>query len=200
MCTVVSVVWLYYNSNRRCQVELWSPKDFSYGFILLPGGWVSRTYLYRLQETSHHLIMIPVPQCESSFIHHIIAATATSSSKSDPHACVEIACLSIGLMALHTTTTAYQMQTPYQIPHVAEPVTIVLADQAPLNAEGDQCICGIPPNASIHVKAVSLSSSRRITNNSNPLLSTKLFLVIGTVLRRAISKLFNIWVFLLYVQ
>ena len=178
---------IYYNSYRRCQVELWSPKDFSYGFILFPEGWVSRAYLYRLQETSHHLIMIPVPQCKCSFIHHIIAATATSSSKSDSHAYLEIACLLIGVMALHTTTKTYQMQTPYQIPHLAEPVAIVLADQAPLNAEGDQCICGVPPNASIHVKAVSLSSSRRITN-SITILSTELFLIIGTVLRRAISK------------
>ena len=98
------------------------------------------------------------------FIHpsHIIAATATSSSKSDPHAYLEIAFLLTVVMALHTTTTAYQV--PYLIPHVAEPVAIVLDDQAPMNAEGDQCICGVPPNASIHVKAVSLSSSRRITN------------------------------------
>ena len=121
------------------------------------------------------------------FIHpsHIIVATATSSSKSDPHAYLEIAFLLIGVMALHTTTTTYQV--PYQIPHVAEPVAIVLDDQPPLNAEDDQCIiCGVPPNASIHVKAVSLSSSRRITN-SNTILSTKLFLLIGSVLRRAIS-------------
>ena len=120
---------------------------------------------------------------------HIIVATATSSSKSDPHAYLEVDCLLIGVMALHTTTTAYQM--PYQIPHVAEPVAIVLDDQAPLSAEGDQCICGVPPNASIHVKAVSLSSSRRITNSNNALLSTKLFLVIGTVLRRAITNNFT---------
>ena len=99
------------------------------------------------------------------FIHpsHIIVATATSSSKSDPHAYLEITCLLIGVMELHTTTTTYQV--PYQIPHVAEPVAIVLDDQAPLNAEGDQSICGVPPNASIHVKAVSLSSSRRITDS-----------------------------------
>ena len=67
-------------------------------------------------------------------------------------------------MALHTTTTAYQV--PYQMPHVAEPVAIVLADQAPLNAEGDPCNWGVPPNASNKVKAVSLSSSRRITTTN----------------------------------
>ena len=140
--------------------------------------------------SSYHPIMIPVQQCNCAFVHHIIVATATSSSKSDPHAYLEIACLLIVVMALHTTTTAYQM--PYQIPHVAEPVAIVLDDQAPLSAEGDQCICGVPPNASIHVKAVSLSTSRRITNsNNNALLSTKLFFVIGTVLRRAITNDFT---------
>ena len=96
---------------------------------------------------------------------YIIRGIRTGArSKSDPHAYnIEIACLFIIIvvMALYTTTTAYQMQIPYQIPHVAEPVAIVLADQAPLNAEGDQCNCGVPPNASNHVKAVSLSSSRR---------------------------------------
>ena len=168
-----------------------------------PGaGYLEPTFTDYRRKTlsSYHPIMISVSQCKCAFIPHIIAATATSSSKSDPHAYLEVACLLIGVMALHTTTTAYQMQTPYQIPHVAEPVAIVSADQAPLSAEGDQCICGVPPNASIHVKAVSLSSSRRVTNSNNALLSSKLFLVIGTVLRRAITKSFHIWVFSLYVH